>query len=139
MIAMISGYAVPILLTPLVIWALQPLFARFYREAAQLFAEVDCDQRHAVSVGSTMAKVNVIVFMLIWLGVFTCMTLELQVAVGGAIVIAGLLVGLWLTTGIARNHLKIGGWSSVQVGLVTFAGGNLPMLLLIPIALAVRS
>lgn len=86
----------------------------------------------------TMARVNVVVFVLIWLGVFTSRAiLDQPIAVPAAVMIGGLLLGLWLTTGIARNHLKIGGWSSMQVGLLVFAGGNLPLLLLIPIVLVV--
>lgn len=138
MIATIFGYAIPLLLAPVVIWSIRPLFSKFFSQAAQLLMDVDCAPEQAQAVGMTMAKVNGIVFMLMWLGVFTCLTLELPIAVGAAIVIVALLVALWLTTGIARKHLRSGGWESAQVGLVSFAGGNLPMLLLIPLALVLR-
>ena len=138
MVRTISGYAAPILVAPILIWVLRPLFARFFRESAHLFLDVHCEPRQAQQVGSTMARINVVLFALIWMGVFTCIVFELKIAVSAAIVIAGLLIGFWLTTGIARHHLNIGGWNSVPVGLVSFAGGNLPMLLLIPVVLLVN-
>lgn len=134
-IAMAVGVAVPIAAAAPVTIGLRHLFGIFVREGASLFADIDLPDSLVLSIGTLMAKINVAILLLAWIGLFLCDCFDVEIMITSSIGIAGLLAALLATILIGKWNLGFRGWLALRFGALAFAGGNLPLLLLIPVGL----
>lgn len=88
-------------------------------------------------LGLSLAKANVTVICILWLAVFGSRWLEWPMLATAAIAIVGVLIALWISIEIVRHGLSVHGWNAVQIGLLSFAGGNLPLIICAATAMAI--
>lgn len=135
-LAVVAGFAVPVLAAPpAAIW-LRHLFSVFVREGAHLFGGIDLPSVYATSIGARLAKVNVAILLGTWIVVFTCDCMDVSALIQGAIAVVGVLGALFATTSLLRWNLGVRGWVGWRMGMLSFAGGNLPIFLLVVAILA---
>lgn len=137
MLVIAAGFVVPIVLSPFLVHGLRYLFALFLREGVELFLDTRVTKKESLLLGMSLAKANVIVIVLLWLAVFGSRWLEFPMLATAAIAIVGVLIGLWISIEIVRHGLDVRGWTALQIGLLAFAGGNLPVIIFAAIAMAV--
>ena len=70
--------------------------------------------------------------------VFTCECLEVSHLIRGGVTVAGVLGALVATTYLLRWNLGVRGWDSWRMGMLSFAGGNLPIFMIVAAILALR-
>jgi hypothetical protein len=126
-VLIVIGYAAPIIAAPFLAHWLRPLFTFFLGEGAELIGGVDLQPADAASIGRLLAQLNIGVLLVAWLAVFTCNCLGHSPTVQAAIAIGGLMVALGVSVLVARANLEVDRRSSVLVGAIAFAGGNLPI------------
>ncbi len=130
-LAIVAGFAIPVVAAlPAAIY-LRHLFSIFVREGGQLFGGLDLPGVYATSIGSRLAKVNVAILLGTWIVVFTCACQDVPFMILGGVAVAGVLGALIATTGLLRWNLGVKGWVSWRMGMLSFAGGNLPIFLLV--------
>ncbi len=137
-IAVVAGFAIPVVAAPPAAMGLRYLFSLFVREGAQLFGGIDLPSVYADSIGWRLAKMNVAVLLATWIVVFTCECLEVSPLIRGGVAVAGILGGLVATTFLLRWNLGVRGWVSWRMGMLSFAGGNLPIFMIVAAILALR-
>ncbi len=137
-VAVVAGFAIPVIAAPPVAMWLRHLFSVFVREGAQLFGGIGLPGVYADSIGSRLAKINVAVLLATWIVVFTCECLEVSPLIRGGVAIAGVLGGLVATTYLLRWNLGVRGWVSWRMGMLSFAGGNLPIFIIVAAILVLR-
>ncbi len=137
-VAVVAGFAIPVVVAPLAVLCLRYLFSLFVREGAQLFGGIGLPGVYADSIGSRLAKINVGILLATWIVVFTCECLEVSPLIRGGVAIAGILGGLVATTYLLRWNLGVHGWVSWRMGMLSFAGGNLPIFMIVAAILALR-
>ncbi|MEE8155632.1 MAG: hypothetical protein V3T53_11825, partial [Phycisphaerales bacterium] len=126
-VTIVAGFAIPVVAAPLAVLCLRHLFALFVREGAQLFGGIGLPGVYADSIGSRLAKINVAVLLATWIVVFTCECYAASPLIWGGVAVAGVLGGLVATTYLLRWNLGVHGWVSWRMGMLSFAGGNLPI------------
>ena len=120
---------VPLLLTPIIALALRPVFALFARQGAQLFCALDMSSALAEALGHYTAIYDAVTLAVVSSGVVASVIWRAPWAVTIAIVAGGVLTALFVTVSVVRAIPGIEGRSALAVGLLTFAGGNLPLFL----------
>ena len=88
------------------------------------------------SVGARTAKVNVGILLVSWIVVFSCHWANVAHLALGAIAVVGFLGALIATTSLLRWNLGVKGWVAWRMGMLSFAGGNLPIFLIVAAILA---
>ncbi len=83
-----------------------------------------------------MAKINVVLLLVAWLALFTCQCLEQPALVNALVGIGGLAAALMMTVFIVRLNIEVQGHTLWMVGLIAFAGGNLPVCIKVATAMA---
>ncbi len=116
--------------------ALRHLFSMFVQEGAQLFGGLHLPSVYANSIGARLAKVNVGILLVTWIVVFSCHCANVAHLALGAIAVVGFLGALIATTSLLRWNLGVKGWVAWRMGMLSFAGGNLPIFLLVVAILA---
>lgn len=137
-ITIVAGFAIPVVVAPLAVLCLRHLFSMFVREGAQLFGGIGLPGVYADSIGSRLAKINVAVLLATWIVVFTCGCYEVSPLIWGGVAVAGVLGGLVATTYLLRWNLGVRGWVSWRMGMLSFAGGNLPIFIIVAATLVLR-
>lgn len=135
-IAWSIGFALPILAAPVAVILLRHLFAMFLTEGIELFGTISLAREDALVLGSMMAKLNVAVLLVAWLALFTCTRFEMSPWLCMAIALTGLTAALLLTMGVIRTNLGIHGNALIVVGMLAYAGGNLPIIIVVGALLA---
>ena len=138
MVVTIAEFVVPVLIAPLAVIGLRPLFALFVREGIELFADFELPLHVTAAIGRSLALINVVIIVITWLFVRTCIELEGPHLASVGIAIGGLGVAMLATLVEVRTRLSLVGAKATLVSLITFAGGNLPFWVSIPLALAIR-
>lgn len=137
-ITTVAGFAIPVVAAAPIAMGLRHLFSLFVREGAQLFGGIDLPSVYADSIGSRLAKTNVGILLATWIVVFTCENLAVSPLIRGGVAIAGVLGALVATTSLLRWNLGVHGWVSWRMGMLSFAGGNLPIFMIVVAILALR-
>ena len=127
------GFALPVLLAPVAVLILRRLFALFLTEGTELFGDFSLDPEEAASVGALMAKFNVLVLLLAWLGVFTCMCFHQPHFLLLGIALTGVTSAIVISMMIVKSNLQMDSGALMMVGILAFAGGNLPIIVLVAI------
>lgn len=134
MVMKIVLFIAPVILSPAVVAVLQLLFPTFLKEGAKLFTAIDLPGSLARKVGMDIAVRCVGIFVLCWIAGYGCRLLEWNYLLTVGFAIGGVMLALLGTIMLVRKRLAIRSWSdAVLVGLVAFAGGNLPLFVLIPL------
>ncbi len=105
-----------------------------------MFTATDLPRKVARKVGTDITLRCVIIFTLSWVAGFGCrlMGFDYMVTVGFAV--GGVFLALLLTITQVKKKLTIRSWGdSALVGMITFAGGNLPLFVLIPLLMFLAS
>ncbi len=135
-LAIVAGFAVPVVAAlPAAVW-LRHLFSMFVQEGAHLFGGLHLPSVYATSIGSRLAKINVAILLGTWIVVFSCHCADVGFVFLGTVAIAGVLGALIATTGLLRWNLGVKGWVSWKMGMLSFAGGNLPIIIIVAAILA---
>jgi hypothetical protein len=122
----------PAVIAPLLVIVLRPLFAMFVRESAALYAHRRVPKSLAEAAGHYLAAFNVIVFIGIWAAAFACHLAGAPSAVTITLSVTG-VVGAFIATICVVGALPgIKGLAVYLVGVVTFGGGNLPLIVVVP-------
>ena len=137
MLDTVLSIAIPVVLAIPATWLLRPLFARFLREATQLFTGKGLAMQQSIVLGSRIAIVNMLVFLIFWCATYGCWHVDGPFLLTVALAVSGVLLGVIATVGIVQNDLNIQGSDGVYVGLITFVGGNLPLIFIVPTVLVV--
>lgn len=130
MLAVIAGFMIPIVLSPFLVHGLRHLFAWFLGEGVELFLQTRITGNESMRLGLLLARANVCVVVLLWLAIFATRWLEMLMLITASVTILGVLIGLWISIEIVRHGLQTRGWTATQIGMLTFAGGNLPFIIL---------
>ena len=103
------------------------------REGASLFVGLDIHYEWAMTLAKPISIANVIIFTLAWWAALGLSALGLSsFALASPFVVA--LVFSMLTTWLfIKERLNLHNGTACMVSLVTFAGGNLPMIILLPL------
>ncbi len=136
-IIMAVGYGGPVLAAPFAAWGLRHTFRFFLQEGTELFGGLVLGRADAVSVGSLMAKINVVILLVAWLVLFTCQCFKQPDLLSALVGIGGLAAALMMTVFIVRLNIEVQGPTRWLVGLIAFAGGNLPVFIVVAMAMAV--
>ncbi|MDY7109939.1 MAG: hypothetical protein SYC29_15005 [Planctomycetota bacterium] len=120
---------VPLLLAPIIAFALRPIFALFARQGAQLFCALDMSASLAEALGHYVAIFDAVTLATASSGVVACVIWGAPWPVTIAVVAGGVLIALFVTVSVVRVIPGIEGRTALAVGLLTFAGGNLPLFL----------
>jgi hypothetical protein len=136
MIPLILAIAAPIVLAPLIAWATRRLFGLFLREGAELFVGMDLHRGQTDIAGTSIAINNVIIFALAWWGAVALGATGQSMFLIVAPFIAAVPLGVWVASLPVKSHLHIERGDAWLVALLAFAGGNLPLILLMPVILS---
>lgn len=130
------GLAVPVLLAPFAVLGLRRLFAIFLTEGVEIFSTLTLMSDDARTLGALMAKLNVIVMLSAWLILYTCNCFDLNYLLVTGIGLAGLAGAMLITAMTIKSNLEIEGRTLWMVTLLAFTGGNLPIIVVIGVLLA---
>jgi hypothetical protein len=137
MLTLILCLAAPIAAAPLLVIGSRHLFANFVRETAAIFHGLDMHRAWAMTLGTDVAIINILIFALGWWGAVALSSLNQSAFLVAMPFILALLLALWITRGMIKARLKLPSKQSWLVGLISFAGGNLPLILGIPVLLMI--
>ncbi len=130
------GLAIPIILAPFAVLGLRRLFALFLTEGIEIFSSLTLASDDAQTLGALMAKLNVIVMLSAWLILYTCSCFDLNYLLVTGIGLAGLAGAMIITAMTIKSNLEIEGRTLWMVTLLAFTGGNLPIIVIIGVLLA---
>ncbi len=133
------GLGVPLVLAPFAVLGLRRLFAIFITEGVELFSTVLLESDDAKTLGSLMAKLNVAVMLIAWMILFTCHCFDVTHLVVMGVALAGVMGAILITVATIKSNLPIEGRALWMVSLLTFTGGNLPIIVIVGVLLAVFS
>ncbi len=133
------GLAVPTLLAPFAVLGLRRLFAIFITEGVELFSTVTMEGEDAKTLGSLMAKLNVAVMLFAWWILFTCHSFDVPHLVVMGIALAGVTGAIMITAATIKSNLPLEGRELWMVALLAFTGGNLPIIVILGVLLAIFS
>ncbi len=125
------GLGLPVLAAPPAVIGLRYLFALFLSEGVELFGNMTLAREDTLVLGTMMAKLNVAVLLMTWLALFTCDRFGLSPWLSMGIALTGMSAALLLTVGIVRTNLGVAGRTLAIVGMLAFAGGNLPIIIMV--------
>lgn len=132
---LIIAVLAPVLAAPF----LRHLFAMFLRQSAELFSNVALERSATLTIGSRMALNSGLIFATSVLLFVGCMTLNVPWELTAAVTVIGILSALAVCILIIRASLDVDPLPAGAIGLVSFAGGNLPFILVYPAALGLSS
>lgn len=128
-IAMAIGLGVPVLAAPFVVLAQRRLFSIFLLEGVELLGGTTIAKKDALALGSLLAKLDVLVLLVAWLALYTCQCLDQSMLLVSGIAILGVFAAVVVTTLIVHANIRrLDTRTVTMVGLIVFAGGNLPLI-----------
>jgi hypothetical protein len=128
-IRMVAGLGLPVIAAPVVALVLRRFFALFYAEGVDLLGNITIEKKDARALGALMAKLNVVVLLVAWLSLFTCHCFGQSAWLLAAIALAGITIAVVITTLLVHTNVRrLKARTVVFVGLLVFAGGNLPLI-----------
>jgi hypothetical protein len=130
-------FAGPVLLAPVVMWVLRPMFAVFLREGCDLFSHGALEKDLSRDIGGYLAFVNVVIFTIAYEAALACRVLDGPFCVEMLSVVVGVAVALAWTIRMSSKLVGVSGQSGVLLGLVAFGGGNLPLIVVVPLLMLI--
>ncbi len=135
-IVILAGFLVPTILSPLIIMIERPLFALFQKESADLFLQQEWPKSRCRSMGHYVALFNIITFLFTWYACYGCYLLKAPFCWMLISAVGGVLVALFITVRFVHNFMELSMKESLIIGSMTFAGGNIPLIILVPLVWA---
>lgn len=136
MLTTIALFVVPILLSPLVVYVCSRLFPIFLDLGAKLFAAMDLPGSLLRKVGMDIAIRCVVIYLICWIAGYGCYVIEWPYALAVGICISGVFFALFGTILLVKKEVGVKTWTDATlIGLLAYSGGNLPLILIIPLIL----
>src|SRR5688572_30396651 len=135
MVTLIICLVGPLAAAPLIVFFSRPLFAIFVREGAGLFLGLDMHKEWSLLVGKPIAIANAVVFTLAWWAAVGLSAMGAPSFSMAASFIVGLALAMLITYMFVKDLLHLHNGDAWLVGLLAFAGGNLPVIILMPVLL----
>lgn len=135
MVQLVVSLAAPLIATPLLVFCCRHLFTVFLREGSSLFVGLDMAKPWAAGIGQTMAVINGILFTFAWWATASFSYIQLSAFIVALPFVAAVLLGLTTTSLYVKSQMRLAPMDAWMVGLLSFAGGNLPMIVIIPLLL----
>lgn len=120
-------------------FGLRYLFAIALRESVACFAGRVLQRDSTMLIGTRIAVKNAIIFAVAGLLFVGCTSLRLPWPLMAAPGVLGILGALFATIWVVRDSLGMKVPIAGVIGVVSFAGGNLPLILLVPAILALAT
>jgi hypothetical protein len=125
----------PAVLAPVIILSLKPCFRWFLAESMDLFTTNRLPDDVVLTISNHLAFWNVITFVGLWCITFGSYWAGADAWVQYLLVIVGVGVAVYMTVRYVGEALSLRKYDACGAGLLAFAGGNLPLILLVPILL----
>jgi hypothetical protein len=125
----------PLAAAPLLVMLSRHLFSTFVREAAELFLGMQMHREQRMALGTDLAVINAIIFSIAWMTAVALHACHLSSFIVVAPFLLAMLAALYFTSSMVRGRMKLPSRDAYLVGLLSFAGGNLPLIVIIPLLL----
>ena len=136
MLTHILLFGLPILLSPLVVYVSSRLFPIFLELGCKLFVALDLPGSLLRKVGMDVAIRCVVIYLICWIAGYGCFVIEWPYILAVGICVSGVFLALAGTIMLVKKEVGVKTWTdAVLVGLITYSGGNLPLILIIPLLL----
>ena len=136
MLTQVVLFVVPVLLSPLVVYISSRLFPVFLELGSTLFVAMDLPGSLLRKVGMDIAIRCVVSYLICWIAGYGCLVIELPYALAVGICISGVFLALFGTISLVKNEVGVKSWTDATlIGLIAYSGGNLPLILIIPLLL----
>jgi hypothetical protein len=123
----------PIAISPLIVIANRQLCAFFVTEGASLFVGLEMHREWALTLAIPMSIANTVIFIFAWWAALGLSALQLSSFALATPFIVALALSLLVTWVLIRERLRLHNGKACLVSLITFAGGNLPLLIIMPL------
>jgi len=127
-----------LLIAPLLVLALRFLFTLFITGGAKWIADLTFEGPQIRIVAVQMAIANIVIYIMAWFATVGCVLADVAIWWQSLCLILGIAVALLVTVQLARGWLQYMGlerWQSLSIGVLAFAGGNIPLIVLLPFTL----
>ncbi len=84
-------------------------------------------------MGHYVALFNVITFLFTWYACYGCFLLKAPFYCMAISAVGGVLIALLITVRFVHNFMELSMQDSLLIGSMTFAGGNIPLIVLVPL------
>ena len=129
-------FVAPVLLAPFVVYISSKLIPIFLELGSTLFTAMDLPGSLLRKVGMDIAIRCVVIFLVSWIAGYGSYVLELGYALAVGICVSGVFLALLGTISMVKKEVGVHTWTDAAlVGLIAFSGGNLPLILVIPLIL----
>ncbi len=129
-------FVVPVLLSPLVVYISSRLFPIFLDLGSKLFVAADLPGSMLRIVGMDIAIRCVVIYLICWIAGYGCYVIEWPDALAVGIWVSGVFLALLGTISLVKKEVGVKTWTDASlVGLIAYSGGNLPLILIIPLIL----
>lgn len=129
-------FGLPVLLSPLVVYASSKLFPIFLELGSKLFLAMDLPGSLLRKVGMDIAIRCAVTYLVCWIAGYGCYVIEWPYPLAVGICISGVFLALFGTIMLVKKEVGVKSWTDAAlVGLITYSGGNLPLILIIPLLL----
>jgi hypothetical protein len=135
MVALIACLVGPVIAAPLIALLSRHLFALFVREGTSLFVGLEMHKEWSLTLGTPIAIANAIIFSLGWWASVALGALDVPSISVAAPLIVALALALFITYILVKDKLHLETGDAFLVGLLAFAGGNLPVIIAMPMLL----
>lgn len=133
MLILIVCLLAPVAVSPLIVLGTRSLFAIFVREGASLFVGLEMHHEWAMTLARPISIGNGVIFALAWWAAIGLSALGLSNFALASPFIVALVFSQLLTWLFVKERLHLQNGTACMVSLVTFAGGNLPMIVALPL------
>ena len=135
MIPLVVSLAAPLVAAPLLMYCCRHLFTIFLREGAGLFVGLDMQKPWASGIGQTLAVINGLLFTFAWWATASFSYMGMTAFVVALPFVAAVLLGLMITSFYVKSQMRLAQMDAWMIGMLSFAGGNLPLVMIIPLLL----
>ena len=136
MLTQIVLFVVPVLLAPLVIYICSKLIPFFLELGSTLFTAMELPGSLLRKVGMDIAIRCVVIYLVCWFAGYGSYVLDYPYVLAVGICVSGVFLALLGTISLVKKEVGVHAWTDASlIGLVAYSGGNLPLILIIPLLL----
>ncbi len=136
MLTQIILFVAPVLLAPFVVYISSKLIPFFLELGSTLFTAMELPGSLLRKVGMDIAIRCVVIYLVCWFAGYGSYVLEFPYAMAVGICVSGVFLALLGTITLVKKEVGVHTWTDAAlIGLVAYSGGNLPLILVIPLIL----
>ena len=136
MLTQIILFVAPVLIAPFVVYISSKLIPYFLELGSTLFVAMELPGSLLRKVGMDIAVRCVVIYLVCWIAGYGSYVLEFPYSLAVGICVSGVFLALLGTITLVKKEVGVKTWTDAAlVGLVAYSGGNLPLILVIPIIL----